>query len=66
MALLNKIYLLTDIFLFEEKDAHNNFKKHYEILSEKEMIKKIKNMMKAKIKKKMKTWKKIKCILILI
>ena len=34
MALLNKIYLLTDIFLFEEKDAHNNFKKHYEILSE--------------------------------
>ena len=34
MTLLNKIYLLTDIFLFEEKDAHNNFKKHYEILSE--------------------------------
>ena len=34
MVLLNKIYLLTDIFLFEEKDAHNNFKKHYEILSE--------------------------------
>jgi hypothetical protein len=34
MALLNKIYLLTDIFLFEEKDAHNNFKKHYEILYE--------------------------------
>ena len=33
MALLNKIYLLTDIFLFDEKDTINNFKKHYELLS---------------------------------
>jgi hypothetical protein len=30
------------------------------------MIKRIKNMMKVKIKKKMKTWKKIKYIQILI
>ena len=33
MTLLNKLYLLTDIFLFDEKDAINNFKKHYEILT---------------------------------
>ena len=33
MALLNKIYLLTDIFLFDENDTINNFKKHYEIFS---------------------------------
>ena len=33
MALLNKMYLLTDIFLFDEKDTINNFKKHYELLS---------------------------------
>ena len=33
MTLLNKIYLLTDIFLFDEKDTINNFKKHYEIFS---------------------------------
>ena len=33
MGLLNKIYLLTDIFLFDEKDTINNFKMHYEIFT---------------------------------
>ena len=33
MDLLNKIYLITDIYLFDEKDTINNFKKHYEIFS---------------------------------
>ena len=36
MNLLNKIFLLTDIFLFDEKDTINNFKKHYELLSKEE------------------------------
>ena len=40
MALLNKIYLLTDIFLFDEKDTINNFKKHYEILTKEKNQKK--------------------------
>ena len=30
MTLLNRIYLLTDIFLFDNKDTIANFKKHYE------------------------------------
>ena len=30
MTLLNKIYLLTDIFLLDNKDTIANFKKHYE------------------------------------
>ena len=33
MALLNKIYLITDIFLFDEKDTISNFKQHYEVFS---------------------------------
>ena len=33
MTLLNKIFLLTDIFLFDEKDALNIFNKHYEIIT---------------------------------
>ena len=33
MTLLNKLYLITDIFLFDEKDALNNFKQHYEIFT---------------------------------
>ena len=33
MGLLNKIYLLTDIFLFDEKDTINNFIMHYEIFT---------------------------------
>ena len=33
MTLLNKLYLITDIFLFDEKDTMNNFKKHYEIFT---------------------------------
>ena len=40
MILLNKLYLLTDIFLFDEKDAINNFKKHYEILTKEKEKKK--------------------------
>ena len=40
MTLLNKIYLLTDIFLFDEKDTINNFKKHYEIFSKEKNNKK--------------------------
>ena len=40
MALLNKLYLITDIFLFDEKYALPGFKKHYEILT-KENSKKI-------------------------
>ena len=40
MTLLNKIYLLTDIFLFDEKDAINNFKKHYEFFTKEKDIKK--------------------------
>lgn len=35
MALLNKIYLLTDIFLFDCKDAISNFNRHYEIFCQK-------------------------------
>ncbi len=30
MTLLNKLYLITDIFLFDEKDTIKNFKQHYE------------------------------------
>ena len=33
MTLLNKLYLITDIFLFDDKDTMNNFKKHYEIFT---------------------------------
>ena len=33
MNLLNKLYLITDIFLFDEKDTINNFKQHYEIVT---------------------------------
>ena len=33
MTLLNKLYLVTDIFLFDEKDTINNFKQHYEIVT---------------------------------
>ena len=40
MTLLNKLYLITDIFLFDAKEALSNFKKHYEILT-KENSKKI-------------------------
>ena len=40
MTLLNKLYLITDIFLFDEKEALSNFKAHYEILT-KENSKKI-------------------------
>ena len=40
MTLLNKLYLITDIFLFDEKEALSNFKKHYEILT-KENSKKV-------------------------
>jgi hypothetical protein len=40
MTLLNKLYLITDIFLFDEKEVLSNFKKHYEILT-KENSKKI-------------------------
>ena len=32
MSLLNKVYLITDIFLLDEQDTINNFKKHFEIL----------------------------------
>ena len=39
MTLLNKLYLITDIFLFDEKDTLNNFKQHYEIFT-KDNIKK--------------------------
>ena len=42
MALLNKLYFLTDIFLFEEKDAINNFKKHYELFTKENEKKKSK------------------------
>ena len=38
MNLLNKIFLLTDIFLFDEKDTINNFKKHKELLSKEEYL----------------------------
>ena len=40
MTLLNKLYLITDIFLFDAKEALSNFKKHYEILT-KENSKKV-------------------------
>ena len=40
MTLLNKLYLITDIFLFDQIDAINNFKKHYEIFT-KEKSKKV-------------------------
>ena len=40
MALMNKLYLITDIFLFDEKYALSSFKTHYEILT-KENSKKI-------------------------
>ena len=40
MTLLNKLYLITDIFLFDEKEVLSNFKKHYEILT-KENSKKV-------------------------
>ena len=33
MALLNKLFLMTDIFLFDEKDAINNFRRHYDIFT---------------------------------
>ena len=40
MIYLNKLYLITDIFLFDEKDTLNNFKMHYEIMT-KEKTKKV-------------------------
>ena len=40
MTLLNKLYLITDIFLFDAKEVLSNFKKHYEILT-KENSKKV-------------------------
>ena len=43
MGLLNKLYLLTDIFLFEEKDAINTFKKHFEIFTKENEKKKSRN-----------------------
>lgn len=43
MTLLNKLYLITDIFLFDAKEALSNFKKHYEILT-KENSKKFINL----------------------
>ena len=33
MTQLNKLYLITDIFLFDQIDTVNNFKKHYELLT---------------------------------
>ena len=30
---LNKLYLITDIFLFDQVYTVNNFKKHYELLT---------------------------------
>ena len=33
MTQLNKLYLITDIFLFDQVDTVNNFKKHYELLT---------------------------------
>ena len=42
MTLLNKLYLITDIFLFDEKDTLNNFKKHYEIFTKENSKKKYK------------------------
>ena len=40
MTLLNKLYLITDIFLFDEIDAIYNFKKHYEIFTKEKSKKK--------------------------
>ena len=40
MTLLNKLYLITDIFLFDQIDTIHNFKKHYEIFT-KEKSKKV-------------------------
>ena len=40
MTLLNKLYLITDIFLFDEIETLNNFKRHYEIFT-KEKSKKV-------------------------
>ena len=40
MTLLNKLYLVTDIFLFDEKDTINNFKQHYEIVTKENSKKK--------------------------
>ena len=42
MTLLNKLYLITDIFLFDENDALNNFKNHYEIFTKEKSKKKYK------------------------
>ena len=40
MTLLNKLFLITDIFLFDEIDAIYNFKKHYEIFTKEKSKKK--------------------------
>jgi len=40
MTLLNKLYLITDLFLLDEKDTLNNFKKHYELFTKENSKKK--------------------------
>ena len=61
MVLLNKIFLLTDIFLFDENDTINNFKKHYEIFS-KDNNKKKYQLNENKIKNESENFKIIKKI----